>query len=74
MSTPNHRRHFGALGAKATGIGGREGIFRSVGIWNVSRCRPRTFASQRNSMVSALTAVRSQSISTGSEAPNIKPE
>jgi hypothetical protein len=30
MSTPNHRRHFGALGATASGIkvssGGREGI------------------------------------------------
>jgi hypothetical protein len=37
----------------------------SLASGNVSRCRPRTFASQPNSMVSALTAVRSQSISTG---------
>jgi hypothetical protein len=34
----------------------------SLASGNVSRCRPRTFTSQPSSMVSALTAVRSQSI------------
>jgi hypothetical protein len=68
------RRHLSITSsAMASSVGGTSmpsalafAAVSSLASGNVSRCRPKTFAiSQPNLMVSAHTAVRSQSISTG---------